>query len=106
MSFIQFLFRPHALAISRWPWQRPYNALFLGLFGLWCLFVCIVCPLLALPGRSFRCTAGGCESSVGLVDGTCGVGSCSCGTWADMQCVEAKTLNTYCQAPWTACGLM
>lgn len=90
--------RPHAAAISRWKWQRPANAIFFGLFGLWCIFVCIICPVLAVQGRSISCEVGGCESSPGVVDGTCGVGSCSCGAWADMHCTNAASLNPYCLA--------
>ena len=35
--FYHLLSRPHAAAISRWHWQRPANAIFFGLFALWCL---------------------------------------------------------------------
>ncbi|CAK9082522.1 unnamed protein product [Durusdinium trenchii] len=90
--------RPHAAAISRWHWQRPANAIFFGLFALWCIFLCIVCPVLAVQGRSMPCEAGGCESMPGVVDGTCGVGSCSCGAWADMHCAQAASLSPYCLA--------
>ena len=35
-------------------------------------------------------------------DGTCGVGSCSCGAWADMHCTNAASLNPYCLVAWRA----
>lgn len=35
-------------------------------------------------------------------DGTCGVGSCSCGAWADMHCTKAASLNPYCLVAWRA----
>ncbi|CAJ1355684.1 unnamed protein product, partial [Effrenium voratum] len=89
--------RPHATAINRWHWQRPLNAIFFGIFGLWCIFLCIVCPILSAQGRrNSTCQVGGCESSPGVVDGTCGVGSCSCGLWADLHCAAAA--ERYCAA--------
>ncbi|OLQ04649.1 hypothetical protein AK812_SmicGene12255 [Symbiodinium microadriaticum] len=89
--------RPHAAAVSRWWFQRPMNGIFFGLFGLWCIFVLILAPLLAVQGRrTSTCQAGGCESSLGVVDGTCGVNGCGCGDWADLSCSAASTLSPYC----------
>lgn len=89
--------RPHAAAVSRWWFQRPMNGIFFGLFGLWCIFVLIVAPLLALQGRrTSTCQVGGCESTLGVVDGTCGVNGCGCGDWADLSCSAASTLSPYC----------
>ena len=39
---------------------------------------------------------------VDVEDGTCGVGSCSCGAWADMHCTRAASLNPYCLVAWRA----
>jgi len=89
--------RPHAAAVSRWKWQRPLNGVFFGLFALWCIFVCIVGPGLAVQGRrTSTCQIGSCESSPGVVDGTCGVGGCGCGNWNDISCSAASGLTPYC----------
>ncbi len=43
-----------------------------------------------------------CSGSL-IKDGTCGVGTCSCGAWADMHCTQASSLDPYCLVTWQKC---
>eukprot|EP00930_Biecheleria_cincta_P096743 TRINITY_DN88540_c0_g1_i1.p1 TRINITY_DN88540_c0_g1~~TRINITY_DN88540_c0_g1_i1.p1 ORF type:complete len:447 (+),score=59.28 TRINITY_DN88540_c0_g1_i1:100-1440(+) len=92
-------FRPTSASTNRWVWQSTLNGIFMGLFSVWFLFLMIALPIMAVQGLKVDfCITGGCESKLGgAVDGTCGVGRCSCGSHQDLSCTKASSLTPYCR---------
>lgn len=91
--------RPTSAATHRWVWQSTFNGIFMGLLVVWLLFQVPAVPIIATQGLKVDfCLTGGCESKLGgAVDGTCGVGRCSCGSYQDLRCTKASSFTPYCR---------
>eukprot|EP00441_Pelagodinium_beii_P026046 CAMPEP_0197654664 /NCGR_PEP_ID=MMETSP1338-20131121/38985_1 /TAXON_ID=43686 ORGANISM="Pelagodinium beii, Strain RCC1491" /NCGR_SAMPLE_ID=MMETSP1338 /ASSEMBLY_ACC=CAM_ASM_000754 /LENGTH=457 /DNA_ID=CAMNT_0043230153 /DNA_START=90 /DNA_END=1463 /DNA_ORIENTATION=- len=86
-------FRPRFKSVDRLYAQNAMNGTLVGLLITWYVFILVAAPLMEPAGRENpKCNMQGCEDAFGQLVGTCGVGSCSCGTDYDISCTRASAL--------------